>query len=167
MLRITLFVLACLLLVSPAEARQHHRHHRHVVRHHRHHVVQRRAPVARVFSGWRNTPSAPKQARVDSADTIVAHPAGCPRVAFCGCGAAVRLGLGAGARHLWLAANWYRFPRSAPAPGMVAVRRHHVMVLEADLGGGVWRVYDANSGRHLTRVHSRSIAGYAVVNPRA
>jgi hypothetical protein len=48
---------------------------------------------------------------------------------------------------------------------MVAVRRHHVFVLEARLGRGVWRVYDANSGHHLTRVHARSIAGFAIVNP--
>lgn len=50
---------------------------------------------------------------------------------------------------------------------MAAVRRHHVMVLETDLGNGVWMVFDANSGRHLTRVHARSIAGYVIVNPRA
>jgi len=98
--------------------------------------------------------------------TIVAHPAGCPATAFCGCGAAVRV-FGAPIRALWLAANWFRFPRAAPAPGMVAVRRHHVMVLEADLGGGVWRVYDANSGRHLTRIHARSIAPYTIVDPHA
>lgn len=97
---------------------------------------------------------------------IVAHPTGCPSRAFCGCGAAVRI-FGAPIRSLWLAANWFKFPRATPAAGMVAVRRHHVFVLEADLGGGVWRVYDANSGRHLTRIHARSIAGYQIVNPRA
>jgi hypothetical protein len=48
---------------------------------------------------------------------------------------------------------------------MAAVRRHHVMVLEADLGGGMWRVYDANSGHHMTRIHARSLAGYTIVNP--
>jgi hypothetical protein len=68
-------------------------------------------------------------------------------------------------RKLRLAANWFYFPRAHPAPGRVAVRRHHVFVLEADLGGGVWRVYDANSGHHLTRVHARSIAGFTIVDP--
>jgi hypothetical protein len=101
-----------------------------------------------------------------STPEIVAHPTGCPRSAFCGCGAAVRI-FGHSVRDLWLAANWFKFPRAAPAPGMAAVRRHHVMVLEADLGGGVWRVFDANSGHHLTRVHARSIAGYQIVNPHA
>ena len=63
--------------------------------------------------------------------------------------------------------NWFRFPRTAPAPGMAAVRRHHVFVLEQHLGGNMWLVYDANSGRGRTQRHARSIAGYAVVNPRA
>lgn len=98
--------------------------------------------------------------------SIVSHPAGCPARAFCGCGAAVRI-FGQPIRNLWLAANWFKFPRAAPAPGMAAVRAHHVFVLEAHLGGDVWQVYDANSGGHATRIHARSIAGYAIVNPRA
>ena len=96
---------------------------------------------------------------------LTSHPTGCPRVAFCGCGAAVHV-FGHPVRELWLAANWYKFPRSNPGPGMVAVRRHHVFVLEADLGGGIWQVYDANSGGHTTRIHPRSIAGYTIVNPK-
>lgn len=97
---------------------------------------------------------------------IVPHPAGCPSRAFCGCGAAVRV-FGSPVRSLWLASNWFRFPRTAPASGMVAVRHHHVFVLEAHLGGDTWQVYDANSGGHATRIHARSIAGYAIVNPHA
>ena len=95
---------------------------------------------------------------------VVSHPYGCPSRAFCGCGAAVRI-FGHPIRSLWLAANWFRFPRAAPAPGMAAVRRHHVFVLEQHLSGNVWEVYDANSGGHATRIHARSIAGYAIVNP--
>jgi hypothetical protein len=95
---------------------------------------------------------------------IVAHPPGCPRRAFCGCGASVRV-FGHAVRELWLASNWFRFPRAAPAAGMVAVRRHHVFVLEAHLGGNVWQAFDANSGGRLTRVHARSISGYTIVNP--
>ncbi|MDX3971186.1 MAG: hypothetical protein QHD01_31960 [Bradyrhizobium sp.] len=97
---------------------------------------------------------------------ILPHPAGCPRRAFCGCGAAVRL-FGSPVRSLWLAAAWFKFPRSAPAPGTVAVRRHHVFVLESHLGGATWLAYDANSGGHRTRLHARSIAGYVIVDPRA
>lgn len=169
MLRITGMVLFCLFFAFPAQARQyHHRHHRHV---HHHRTA---APVANPFVGWWNQPAvsyAPRVARTVperavARGEVVAHPVGCPMRAFCGCGAAVRV-FGHSVRELWLAANWFRFPRASPAPGMVAVRRHHVMVLEADLGGGVWQVYDANSGRHLTRVHARSIAGYVIVSPRA
>lgn len=111
------------------------------------------------------TPRAAARGRAGHASAaIVAHPAGCPSRAFCGCGAAVRV-FGAPIRSLWLAAN-FKFPRAAPSAGMVAVRRHHVFVLEAYLGGDTWQVYDANSGRHQTRIHARSIAGYVTVNPR-
>jgi hypothetical protein len=154
-------------LVSPAQAK--HRHHH---KHHRHHVhrpvrvaaapecvifCSSAVPTQAIASGLRRIAAIPS--------TVVAHPAGCPTRQFCGCGASVRL-FGRSVRDLWLAANWYRFPRAAPAPGMAAVRPHHVFVLEADLGGGKWQVFDANSGRHLTRVHARSIAGFTIVNPR-
>lgn len=102
----------------------------------------------------------------DKPSTVVAHPPGCPWRAFCGCGAAVRV-FGRPVRDLWLAANWFRFPRAAPAAGMVAVRRHHVFVLEQHLGGSTWLAYDANSGRHATRVHARSITGFVIVNPHS
>ena len=100
--------------------------------------------------------------------TVVEHPAGCPRSAFCGCGAAVRL-FGHPIRSLYLAANWLLFPHvhsSMAQGGMVAARRHHVMVLESHVEGDTWIVYDANSGGHATRIHARSIAGYTVVQPR-
>jgi hypothetical protein len=109
--------------------------------------------------------AAARPSRISGPAQIVAHPKGCPGRAFCGCGAAVRI-FGAPIRSLWLAANWFKFPRTAPAAGMVAVRRHHVFVLERHLGGNTWLAYDANSGRRLTRIHARSIAGYVIVNPR-
>nr|WP_247774092.1 hypothetical protein [Bradyrhizobium sp. 192] len=92
------------------------------------------------------------------------RPAGCPR-SFCGCGAAIRV-FGRIVSELNLAANWLRFPRSAPAPGMVAARRGHVFVLERHVAGDVWMAYDANSGGHATRIHARSLKGYIIVNPR-
>ncbi len=100
-----------------------------------------------------------------SSGTMVSHPAGCPGRAFCGCGASVRI-FGHPVRSLYLASNWFKFPRSYPAPGAVAVRRGHVFVLEAPLGGNTWQVYDANSGGRGTRIHARSLAGYTIVNPR-
>lgn len=107
-----------------------------------------------------------RAARRTYGGSIVGHPPGCPRRAFCGCGAAVRV-FGTPRRDLWLAAAWLRFPRTSPAPGMVAARRGHVFVLEGHVSGNTWLVYDANSGGRQTRIHHRSLAGYTVVNPRA
>lgn len=92
------------------------------------------------------------------------RPAGCPH-AFCGCEASLYV-YGVIKPTLNLAANWFRFPRAHPAPGMAAVRRHHVMVLIAHVRGKEWLVHDGNSGGHKTREHVRSIAGYVIVNPR-
>lgn len=97
--------------------------------------------------------------------SILPHPPGCPRRAFCGCGAAVEV-FGRPIRSLWLAANWLAFPRAHPAPGMVAARRGHVFVIKQVLGNGQVLAYDANSGGRKTRLHVRSLAGFAVVNPR-
>lgn len=96
---------------------------------------------------------------------IVSHPSGCPARAFCGCGASVEV-FGRSIRELWLASNWFRFPPAAPAPGMVAVRRHHVFVIREVIGPGLVLAYDANSGGRQTRIHPRSLAGYSVRNPR-
>ena len=174
MLRI---IAACLLFCAffsgPAEAR-HHRHHgarhhvqhhvqhaRHHFKHHVRHAVRHHRKHVRSFAK-----SASPTRFVTAPATIVPNPAGCPSRAFCGCGAALRV-FGHHVRDLWLAANWYRFPRSLPAPGTVAVRPHHVMVLEAELSPGIWQVYDANSGGHATRIHARPIAGYTIVQPHS
>lgn len=103
-------------------------------------------------------------AAIGLAAKILSHPSGCPRRAFCGCGASVEV-FGRPVRSLFLAANWLRFPRAAPAPGMVAARRGHVFVLRQHIGGSTWLAYDANSGRRQTRLHARSIAGFSIVNP--
>lgn len=101
---------------------------------------------------------------VSSARIVGGRPAGCPS-SFCGCGAALRV-FGRIVPELNLASNWLRFPRTSPAPGMVAARRGHVFVLEQHLGGDVWMAYDANSGGRATRIHARSLRGYTIVNPR-
>ena len=92
------------------------------------------------------------------------HPGGCPRRAFCGCGASVHL-FGRPVRELFLSSNWLKFPRSEPGTNKVAVRRGHVFVLKQHISGTTWLVYDANSGRRGTRLHPRSIAGYTIVSP--
>lgn len=92
------------------------------------------------------------------------RPDGCPR-AFCGCEASIYV-FGHIRPELNLASNWAKkFPRTSPAPGMVAVRNHHVMVLMSHVDGGDWLVHDGNSGGGLTREHIMSIGGYIIVNP--
>ncbi|MDO8875186.1 MAG: hypothetical protein Q8M24_23005 [Pseudolabrys sp.] len=99
--------------------------------------------------------------------TIVGgRPSGCPH-RFCGCAASLYV-FGEIRPQLNLAANWARkFPRTAPASGMVAARSGHVMVLMSHAGGDEWMVHDGNSGGGRTREHVRSIRGYTIVNPRA
>lgn len=104
------------------------------------------------------------EGREMASDVIGGRPSGCPH-AYCGCGASLYL-FGKIIPALNLAANWLKFPRVAPAPRMAAARSHHVMVLERQIRGDVWLVHDSNSGGGLTRLHARSIAGYAIVNPR-
>lgn len=99
------------------------------------------------------------------ATVVGGRPADCPR-SFCGCEASRYL-FGHVRADLNLASNWMRrFPRTSPAPGMAAVRNHHVFVLMSHVGGSNWLVHDGNSGHGLTREHVRSISGYTVVNPR-
>jgi hypothetical protein len=100
------------------------------------------------------------------AQVIGGRPAGCPH-RYCGCGASIKV-FGRIRPELNLAANWIRkFPRSIAAPGMAAARSGHVMVLMEHVSGDNWKVWDANSGGGLTRIHVRSIRGYVVVNPLA
>lgn len=134
--------LAFLLVFSvQAQARPHHLHH--------HRYYQSMA----LFEG---------DAQI-SERVVGSQPSGCPH-AFCGCEAAL-FRFGRIIPQLNLAANWRRFPRTAPAPGMAAVRSGHVMILQQHVAGDVWYVHDGNSGGHVTREHLRSIAGYTIVDP--
>lgn len=163
------------LTFTPAHAR-HHKHHRHVVHHvkHAHHRAKVVAEPVRLewnFDPFKPMINLPVQAITKAAEAvqrvgevILPHPSNCPRTAFCGCGAADEVGR-PNERSLWLAANWFRFPRTSPAPGAAAVRRHHVFVLKEHIGGNMWLVIDHNSGHHQSRLHVRSISGYVIVNP--
>ena len=105
---------------------------------------------------------------VASGGSFLPHPSGCPRSAFCACGAAVELfgGTGKDWRSLWPARAWYKFPRShSPSAGDVAVRNHHVFVLASHVEGDVWLTKDFNSGGHQSRLHEQSIRGYVIVSP--
>lgn len=100
----------------------------------------------------------------EGGERFLPHPQGCPRVAFCACGAAVEV-FGKPIRSLWPASAWFKFPRSHAAPGRIAVRRHHVFVLVRQEAGNQWLVKDYNSGGHRSREHVRSIAGWVIVDP--
>jgi hypothetical protein len=102
-------------------------------------------------------------ASLDDGMVVGRRPDGCPP-SFCGCEASRYL-FGKVRPELNLASNWMRFPRAAPAPGMAAVRNHHVMVLMSHAGANEWLVHDGNSGGRLTREHVVPINGYVVVNP--
>lgn len=167
---LALAVMAASAAPASASHRHHHHHwrahhaHRHVTHLGRH--VTTRHHRSRFHRALGRGHVTTRIAYVAGAGRLLPHPVGCPRVAFCGCGAAVRV-FGHAVRRLWLAANWFRFPRAEPAPGHAAVRPHHVMVLVRHIRGHVWWVYDANSGHHRTRLHPRSIAGFVIVDPRA
>lgn len=141
---------------------RHYARHDHQTRQHRAKQPNRiRASKVQEYA----TQERPSERKTASATPqILPHPNGCPARAFCGCGASIEV-FGRSIRELWLAANWFRFPATAPAAGMVAVRRHHVFVIREVRGNGMVLAYDANSGRHQTRLHVRSLAGYRVVNP--
>ncbi len=104
----------------------------------------------------------------NSADSLVlgGRPRGCPH-RFCGCEASLYV-FGEIRPELNLAYNWVKkFPRTMPAPGMVAARSGHVMVLISHAGGNDWLVHDGNSGGGLTRRHVMSINRYFIVDPHA
>lgn len=86
-------------------------------------------------------------------------------IPFCMCAVSVKL-FGKVIPELNLASNWpKKFPRTEPAPGMVAARSGHGFLLLSHITGNDWLVYDANSGGGKTREHVRSIRGYVIVNP--
>lgn len=159
-----LLLLTLLLVPATAQARHHHR----VVSLGPERVCMDRE-IDCLMAGWDIAPLSDPMGRAALGRMLVRaeilpHPSGCPRIAFCGCGASIEA-FGRSVRSLWLAANWLRFPPAVPGPGMAAVRRHHVMIIRQMIGPGIALVYDANSGGHRTRLHVRSLAGYSVRDP--
>lgn len=138
------------LSILPAQAQARHRHHYRF--YHDHHRIYQMAV------SWQTMASIDNGARV-----VGSRPSGCPN-RFCGCEASL-FKFGRIIPELNLAANWRRFPRAMPSPGMAAVRSGHVMILQQQVSGNVWYVHDGNSGGHVTREHPRSIAGYTIVDP--
>jgi hypothetical protein len=178
MQRAVCVVVACLFsaplfLPSQAQARHSQRttiHHRYSHSTYAYRSYSRRGYIRRAYTYRRydlqNVRQAWAMASPAGAERVVgSRPYGCPN-RFCGCEASLYK-FGRIIPELNLAANWRRFPRAAPAPGMAAVRPGHVMILESQVSGNVWNVHDGNSGGHMTREHAVSIAGYSIVNPNA
>jgi hypothetical protein len=112
----------------------------------------------------RRSTGADVDANGNNTEVVGRRPNGCPRE-FCGCEASLYI-FGEIRRELNLASNWIRkVPRTTPAPGMVAARNHHVMVLISHVDGKDWLVHDGNSGGGLTREHVMSINRYVIVDP--
>ena len=114
-----------------------------------------------MFSFQRQLHTAPSSGRTLQ---MLAHPSGCPRRAFCGCGAATAI-FGSPVRSLWLARAWFKFPPSERRPGAVMVRRHHVAILRSHVSGTKWVVEDYNSGGRKSRLHVRDTAGWSIRMP--
>lgn len=106
------------------------------------------------------------QTRGEDVTIIGGRPADCPH-RYCGCG--LRKFLGINDKRLNLAWNWAKlYPRlSGPRVGAAAVRRGHVMYIEAPAGDGQWLIRDYNSGGGLSRLHVRGVRGYVFVDPHA
>ena len=187
--RILLTAIAALtfpLLTAPAQASKYHHHH--AIHHHYRHI-DRLSPTqaysaaqACVFdnNGHQVCQIAPNRANdvpirstnrtnkvrysaSDNEGIIGGRPSGCPH-AFCGCGTSLHI-FGRIIPSLNLAANWLRFPRTFPAPGMVAVRNHHVFAIERVIDSETVIAFDSNSGGHRTRIHAVNLRGYSVRDP--
>ncbi len=106
-----------------------------------------------------------RKARIEAGEGVIGgRPAGCPH-RYCGCGVSLKV-FGKIIPELNLAYNWKRkFPRTSPAPGMVAARSGHVFYIVNVIDSSTVLAYDPNSGGGRTRIHERSLHGYTVVNP--
>lgn len=155
-----------LIAASPAQARHFHsRHHGgrfHVHRVHSHwrYAPQRDQGYAEADDWSRPTRYEGRGHRARysggrglSAPCATARRLGGP----CGCFASELL-FGHSVRGLWLAANWFAFPRTTPKAGAVIVRQHHVVVIEA-VHGNRATVHDSWG------IHEVSLAGKTVVDP--
>jgi len=97
---------------------------------------------------------------------VGSRPAGCPN-RFCGCEASLYK-FGRIIPGLNLASNWRRFPRSAPASGMAAVRSGHVMILELHIAGDVgWCMTAIRAVMSRENIRGRSPATRSLIPVQA
>ena len=97
-------------------------------------------------------------ASASGTEGFLPHPSGCPRIAFCGCGAMRKLGLDD--RRLYKASSWYVLYHGLT---QVAVWPHHVAVIDHMTGPRTAMAWDYNSGGHLSRYHEIDLHGARIV----
>ena len=98
-------------------------------------------------------------------EEIVPNPPGCPPRLFCGCGVAWKVyGHHVASPNLDASSTWASFPRAPCAPGHVAVWSGHVAYI-LECRGSEAKLWDPNSGGHLTRIHWRELPGRVVEPP--
>ncbi len=138
-------LLAAIIALLPcvAQASHHHHHHNH---HHNHHHEQRIAPPAQTVTVLPQT-------------TYIPHP----NYAWCGWWMRQHVqelyGITLGAAYN-RAIEWSHFGRPAEgaAPGVIAVKRHHVMMVVSVPRAGRIVTISGNDG-HAVRVRERSTRG--------
>jgi len=142
------FVLIFVCQASDASARHYHglHHYRHHAQHHRHYFYDHPRHY-RYASRHRH--------RGGKVVSYLPHPSGCPRVAFCGCGAYKAITGQVVPRGTWALANYWPGHYHGSTP--VAWWRGHVAVVRQFLGNGMALVEDYNSGGHQSRLHVRDI----------
>lgn len=115
--------------------------------------------LAGLLTGPAEARKRPRMAMSYDEGQLLPHPAGCPRRAFCGCGARKHLGIDD--VRLNLATNWPRYYRGTT---QVAVWRGHVAVIDRWTGPHTAMMYDYNSGGHQSRYHERDTRGARIIS---
>lgn len=90
--------------------------------------------------------------------TAPGQPAECAGIAWCGCWLRLKLGLHDARLNLARAWAGVGSPASGPGAGVIAVWRHHVGLITADLGRGQIMLLSGNDG-HAVRERPRSTRG--------
>ena len=150
------FLLACLAMVSTAEASTHHHHYHH--RHYRHHDAPgsdtASAHGAFIF-GWGIQPI---EAQPAHTRRFVARSYGDGRPRAW-CGWYMRQIKGVADTAYNLARNWAHWGRAtSPHVGAVVVWPHHVGQIVGQAANGQWLVNSGNDG-HAVRTRARSLSG--------
>lgn len=125
-----------------------------------------KAPLAALNATAKPQKVARARSTVEVISTLP-HPPGCPRTAFCACGAAVEL-FGSAIRSLWPVSAWRKYPRDIARPDNVVFEHYsHLSVLKRQVSGTVWEVHNYNGNKHQSSVQRKDIAGLEVRNPHA